>query len=53
MVRVGEAVQVLAGLCKRHGITRIVSHEETGNHWTYARDRRVARLGSVGRGRMD
>lgn len=42
VVRVGEAVQVLAGLCKRHGVTRIVSHEETGNFWTYARDRRVA-----------
>ena len=42
VVRVGDAVQVLAGLCKRHGITRIVSHEETGNLWTYARDRRVA-----------
>jgi deoxyribodipyrimidine photo-lyase len=42
VVRVGDAVQVLAGLCKRHRITRIVSHEETGNLWTYARDRRVA-----------
>jgi deoxyribodipyrimidine photo-lyase len=42
VVRVGDAVQVLAGLCKRHGITRIVSHEETGSLWTYARDRRVA-----------
>jgi deoxyribodipyrimidine photo-lyase len=42
VVRVGDAVQVLAGLCKRHGIGRIVSHEETGNLWTYARDRRVA-----------
>ncbi|MFM7335357.1 MAG: FAD-binding domain-containing protein [Tabrizicola sp.] len=42
VVRVGDAVTVLAGLCKRHGITRIVSHEETGNLWTYARDRRVA-----------
>lgn len=42
VVRVGEAVQVLDGLCRRHGITRIVSHEETGTLWTYARDRRVA-----------
>ncbi|MCU0902642.1 MAG: deoxyribodipyrimidine photo-lyase [Tabrizicola sp.] len=42
VVRVGDAVSVLAGLCHRHGITRIVSHEETGNLWTYARDRRVA-----------
>lgn len=42
VVRVGDAVQVLAGLCKRHRISRIVSHEETGTLWTYARDRRVA-----------
>jgi deoxyribodipyrimidine photo-lyase len=42
VVRVGDAVQVLEGLCRRHGISRIVSHEETGNLWTYARDRRVA-----------
>ena len=42
VVRVGDAVQVLEGLCRRHRINRIVSHEETGNLWTYARDRRVA-----------
>ncbi|MES2914538.1 MAG: FAD-binding domain-containing protein [Pseudomonadota bacterium] len=42
VVRVGDAVAVLEALCRRHGITRIVSHEETGNLWTYARDRRVA-----------
>lgn len=41
-VRVGDAVEVLSRLCLRHGITRIVSHEETGNLWTYQRDRRVA-----------
>ena len=37
-VRVGDAVEVLARLCKQHNVTRIVSHEETGNLWTYARD---------------
>lgn len=42
VVRTGDAVEVLAGLCRRHRIARIVSHEETGNLWTYARDRRVA-----------
>ncbi|MDZ4067558.1 MAG: deoxyribodipyrimidine photo-lyase, partial [Tabrizicola sp.] len=42
VVRVGGAVQVLEALCRRHGIARIVSHEETGTLWTYARDRRVA-----------
>ncbi len=42
VVRVGDAVAVLDRLCRQHRITRIVSHEETGNLWTYARDRRVA-----------
>jgi deoxyribodipyrimidine photo-lyase len=41
VVRTGEAVAILAELCGRHGIRRLVSHEETGNLWTYARDRRV------------
>ncbi len=38
----GEAVEQLARLCARHKVTRIISHEETGNGWTYARDKRVA-----------
>ena len=42
VIRVGEAVSVLEALRVAHGITRLVSHEETGNGWTYARDRRVA-----------
>jgi deoxyribodipyrimidine photo-lyase len=42
VVRVGDAVAVLERLCRQHKISRIVSHEETGNLWTYARDRRVA-----------
>lgn len=42
VVRVGDAVEVLARLVKQHRIGRIVSHEETGNLWTFARDRRVA-----------
>jgi len=42
VVRAGDAVEVLGTLCRRFGITRIISHEETGNLWTYARDRRVA-----------
>ena len=42
IVRVGEAQQVLERLCRQHNITRIVSHEETGNAFTYARDRRIA-----------
>ncbi|MBA3910271.1 MAG: deoxyribodipyrimidine photolyase [Rhodobacter sp.] len=42
VVRVGDAVAVLDRLCRQHRIARIVSHEETGNLWTYARDRKVA-----------
>ncbi|MDM7930472.1 FAD-binding domain-containing protein [Tabrizicola sp.] len=42
VVRVGEAVAVLDRLCRQHHIARIISHEETGNLATYARDRRVA-----------
>lgn len=42
VVRVGEVVAVLDRLCRQHAITRIISHEETGNLWTYARDCRVA-----------
>ncbi len=42
VVRTGDAVTVLRGLAQAHGVARIVSHEETGNLWTFARDRRVA-----------
>ncbi|MGR3466940.1 MAG: deoxyribodipyrimidine photo-lyase/cryptochrome family protein, partial [Shimia sp.] len=42
IVRVGDAVEVLAGVAAEVGATDLFSHEETGNGWTYARDRRVA-----------
>lgn len=42
VIRVGEATAVLEELRARHGITCLISHEETGNGWTYARDRAVA-----------
>ncbi|MBU9699924.1 deoxyribodipyrimidine photo-lyase [Rhodobacteraceae bacterium HSP-20] len=42
VVRVGDAVEVLDRLCRQHHVARVFSHEETGNLWTYARDRRVA-----------
>ncbi|MGI1661121.1 FAD-binding domain-containing protein [Palleronia sp. KMU-117] len=41
-LRVGNAAAVLQALHDAHGVTAIVSHEETGNLWTFARDRRVA-----------
>lgn len=42
VIRQGRAVDVLAGLVAQTGATRIVSHQETGGLWTYARDRHVA-----------
>lgn len=42
ILRTGDAVEVLARLQARFGYDQIVSHEETGTAWTYARDRRVA-----------
>ena len=41
VVRAGDAVEMLGKLCRAHRISRIISHEETGNLWTFARDRRV------------
>ena len=42
VVRVGEAVEVLDRMCRQNHIARMFSHEETGNLWSYGRDRRVA-----------
>ncbi|MEM6760827.1 MAG: FAD-binding domain-containing protein [Pseudomonadota bacterium] len=42
VVRVGEAVDVLSDVRAQTGFDRIVSHQETGNAWTYDRDRAVA-----------
>ena len=41
VLRVGDAVDILSKLCAAHGVTRIHTHQETWNHWTYDRDRRV------------
>jgi len=40
-VVVGDAVAVFRRLHARHGIAALWSHEESGNAWTYARDRAV------------
>ena len=40
-VLTGDAVAVLDGLHRRHGVAGLWSHLETGNGWTFARDRRV------------
>jgi deoxyribodipyrimidine photo-lyase len=44
IVRTGDAVDVLARVIRQNRIAHLVSHEETGNLWTYARDRRVAAM---------
>lgn len=43
VVRTGNAVEVLERLRHESGATRLVAHEETGNAWTFARDRAVLR----------
>ena len=42
VVRVGDVVTVLERARRQLGVAGLWSHEETGNGWTYARDRRVA-----------
>lgn len=42
VIRIGEASEVLEAVRAQHGIAALWSHEETGNGWTFARDRRVA-----------
>ena len=43
-VRHGDAVEVLRALCTQHKVTGVWSHQETGNAWTYRRDRAVAEM---------
>mgnify|MGYP005838256245 CR=1 FL=1 len=40
----GPATAVLRRLCQQYNISKVFSHEETGNLWTYQRDIAVARL---------
>ncbi|MEO1491510.1 MAG: deoxyribodipyrimidine photo-lyase [Pseudomonadota bacterium] len=42
VVRVGDAVEVLEAIRAQSREVVLWSHEETGDAWTYARDRRVA-----------
>jgi len=41
-VRVGDAVSIFRDIHHRHGIASLWSHEETGNRFTFERDRAVA-----------
>ena len=42
VIRRGDAVAVLERARRQLGVSGLWSHEETGNDWTYARDKRVA-----------
>ena len=42
LVRKGDAVETLEEMRKRYSVVSLWSHEETGNGWTYERDKRVA-----------
>ncbi|MEM8753040.1 MAG: deoxyribodipyrimidine photo-lyase, partial [Pseudomonadota bacterium] len=42
VMRVGDVVETLEAFRRTHGIAALHSHEETGDLWTFARDRRVA-----------
>jgi deoxyribodipyrimidine photo-lyase len=42
VVRVGTIPEVLDEIRRSHGIAALWSHEETGNAWTFARDKAVA-----------
>jgi deoxyribodipyrimidine photo-lyase len=44
VIRVGEATSVLTDLLDRLPIAALWSHEETGNGWTYERDKSVGRV---------
>jgi deoxyribodipyrimidine photo-lyase len=44
VIRIGETVDILRSLHASQRLTRILSHEETGNSFTYARDRAVRRF---------
>ena len=41
-LRVGDAVEALAALARETGATALHAHAETGDAWSFARDRRVA-----------
>jgi len=41
IIKVGDAVQILAELKERHSFDKLYSHQETWNGWTFARDVQV------------
>lgn len=47
IVRVGDVVDILLAFHTKHGMSALFSHEEVGNAWTFARDKRVAAWASA------
>ncbi len=43
VIRTGEAIAIFEAIQLSHSIAGLWSHEETGNAWTFARDKAVAR----------
>lgn len=41
IIKVGDAVGILSKIAQDYSITNLWSHQETGNSWTYERDKRV------------
>lgn len=44
IIRIGEAVDVFRQLAQQFRINQVYSHEETGNGWTFTRDKAVAKF---------
>jgi len=44
IIRIGSVVECLGRIHRAVGLTRIMAHQETGNAWTFARDRAVRRF---------
>ncbi len=42
ITRTGDMIDILESVRQSHGIATLWSHEETGNAWTFARDKAVA-----------
>ncbi len=42
IIRMGDSVTILDDLCRAHDIATLISHEETGNGWSFGRDKRIA-----------
>ena len=44
IIRIGSVVEILSAIHERHGISRLLAHEETGDWHTFERDKAVRRF---------